>query len=82
MTTYRQTFRVTGMGEFPLDMLRYDHCWPATETDAASAEGPRHCPRTVAIVRDIRQKGDVPTASRWHSFGWDVDTASIDTFRA
>ena len=27
-------FEVQGRGEFPLDMLRYDLCWPATEGDA------------------------------------------------
>lgn len=29
-------FRVSGVGYFPVDMLRYDRCWPATTDDAVS----------------------------------------------
>jgi hypothetical protein len=31
MKTYRQTF--SGIGAVPLDMLRYDSCWPSTQDD-------------------------------------------------
>lgn len=28
------TFDVRGTGAFPVDMLRYDACWPASEADS------------------------------------------------
>lgn len=33
-----RTFKVTGAGQFPIDMLRYDACWPATEADAGKLQ--------------------------------------------
>ena len=35
MTTNFFHFEVTGRGEFPWDMLRYDSCWPQTSDDVA-----------------------------------------------
>ena len=63
-------FTVEGPHDFPVDMLRYDGCWPRTSEDA------------VAITRDVRD-GKLhrvtlishhrpPTVARWKSFGWDV----------
>ena len=68
---------------FPVDMLRSDHCYPASENDSAM----------IAFCMDRRQylrrkgKGSdfgiclcryahkqwVPTNGRWESFGWTVD---------
>ena len=31
---YRANARITGRGPFPLDMLRYDMCFPCTSQDA------------------------------------------------
>jgi hypothetical protein len=51
---------------FPIDMLRYDLCWPATGSDSielAKATGPRR----------VTMKGlKTPTPARWASFGWTV----------
>lgn len=67
------TFNVTGPGPFPLDMLRYDSCWPATEARDSHAIG------TTFTAR--REKGNFtihltgirePTVGRWESFGWKV----------
>jgi len=33
MPRYIHTFRVEGTGDFPLDMLRYDQCWPRSQDD-------------------------------------------------
>ena len=65
-------YRVFGSGTFPLDMLRYDHAWPATEDDAATI--------TSVITGDtpplhnvqIMLHGYTCHADRWHSFGWRV----------
>ena len=64
-------FSVMGRGAFPLDMLRYDCCWP---TDQASVEIIRNSPNT-----DDLQQVDLsmidnhrPTLPRWNSYGWTV----------
>lgn len=67
-------FYVIGGGEFPLDMLRYDRCWPATSQDAAtvSAEVPRR--RVVCLQTNEARI----TVRRWESFGWRVSADGID----
>jgi hypothetical protein len=72
------SFKVTGAGHFPADMLRYDCCWPADGTSLARmTDRPEFHEkrssfydksRTVSL-RGIRQ----PTAARWSSFGWTVE---------
>ncbi len=64
-------FTVSGRGEFPLDMLRYDCCWPRTSEDSAlmGASGERH----VVLNRYTEGRhGPVATEGRWRSFCWDV----------
>lgn len=63
-------FTVTGIGTFPVDMLRYDTCWPHRPDDAE---------QIAASFRDRRRRHTVnlaghakPTALRWLSFGWRV----------
>lgn len=36
---YRIDFMVQGRGDFPLDMLRYDRAWPASEADSGRIAG-------------------------------------------
>lgn len=61
------TFTVVGRGEFPYDMLRYDQCWPESESQThfmmASRSGSRHV--TLTGLRE-------PTDGRWLSFGWRI----------
>jgi hypothetical protein len=57
---------VTGWGEFPVDMLRHDSCWPATGEDAFRMVDHRD-ERSVKI-RSYR----FPTIGRWSSFSWSV----------
>lgn len=59
---------------FPLDMLRYDACHPATSEDAA-AIARSHDPgiqetSPVTVVRYHDTKDPRWTAARWESFGW------------
>jgi hypothetical protein len=65
-------FVMRGSLGFPIDMLRYDSAWPASESDAnaitrsvahAGSDGP------VDIEIYMRQ---YPTVARWRSFGWVV----------
>lgn len=71
-------FVVEGSGPFPIDMLRFDACYPCTPDDvfaisAPSAQGPR----TVALRHRIgggEMLNAIPTKGRWASFGWHVRT--------
>ena len=60
----RFEYVVTGRGEFPLDMLRYDACWPASSSDVAKMEAVRE-PRSIVMA-----SYNAPTTGRWLSFGW------------
>jgi hypothetical protein len=63
---------VEGMGAFPIDMLRYDACYPASERDAAtiitSFEG---APIVSRVRLTLSFKGRY-TPDRWRSFLWNV----------
>lgn len=75
MTLYE--FTVVGNGSFPVDMLRYDQCWPAKEaTDSVAL--------ATSLMRVNSYKDDqrrnvtliglrAPTEGRWQSFGWKVE---------
>lgn len=71
-------FTVTGTGAFPVDMLRYDGCYPATTEDALSlvmdrADPKYREPRTIRLrSRGEGRKGSEPTTGRWSSFMWRV----------
>lgn len=77
MATKSVTFRVVGSGSFPVDMLRYDACWPRDQ-DAVAAfheSGERGYTRSVWLSRHEVERpagfGGV-TIDRWASFGWRV----------
>lgn len=69
-------FTVEGRGEFPLDMLRYDRCFPRTGDDAEMLRTPAEhlssprCVTLIALARDMRYWE--PSRGRWASFGWYV----------
>ena len=64
---------------FPMDMLRYDSCWPARNQDVmmvlalvqqdASAIERLPAKVTVRLCTDNR---NAPTKARWSSFAWRV----------
>jgi hypothetical protein len=66
-------FTVSGRGQFPIDMLRYDGCTPRTETDSGFIttsfflRGRMANPQSIALVGPRE-----PTNGRWESFGWRV----------
>jgi hypothetical protein len=58
-------FTVVGSGQFPFDMLRYDHCWPTWGDQSGLL--------THTEQRRITLSGLTgPTPARWASFGWKV----------
>lgn len=78
-TTRRQKgpkrFTVEGPGPFPIDMLRYDSCWPFSSADAIRIEAshrrnaPTHGPFRVTLETNAEH---APTDGRWSSFGYTV----------
>ncbi len=74
---YITRFVVEGRGHFPVDMLRYDTCWPSTQRDVSTIEYftrdfRTEKPRRVALSSAHKLKGFKPTNERWSSFGWVV----------
>ena len=65
-----QIFPVTGSGQFPVDMLRYDSCYPHSQ-DSVVALSEKNT-RTVVLARAVKRVTDTPTIARWESFGWKV----------
>lgn len=80
---YIHTIAVEGGGEFPIDMMRYDRCWPATEADSGYSYSPIRGGaaglRTVRVQAHSGTKANPFTAGRWQSFGWRIqsDTHSV-----
>lgn len=88
MSFYATEFEVVGNGAFPLDMLRYDACFPRGSEDAARIGD--------TLDRDYRVKHRnsepiklthysstskwMPTKDRWSSFLWGVNP-SIQTHK-
>lgn len=81
---YRTIFTVTSRRmTFPIDMLRYDGCYPLTPDDVAMID--RSFDQTerllgydfkVTLVMFGRGRRE-PEKDRWLSFGWSVDPHSI-----
>jgi hypothetical protein len=67
-------FTVKGLGQFPLDMLRYDNAWPNSEADSSlmQAEDLGRLAHREITLRSLTG----PTAARWSSFGWEVTEVS------
>ncbi len=64
-------FKVVGAGRFPLDMLRRDQCFPASEDDANRAMNDKAI-RIVELKAYTERDLFYPTVGRWESFGWKV----------
>jgi hypothetical protein len=67
-------FVVKGRGRFPVDMLRYDACWPASSEDATKItrliSDPEDTENEIALT--VAPGYGPPTVARWNSFGWAV----------
>jgi len=61
-------FYVTGHGHFPIDMLRYDRCWPTINNRNDVFQACHREPITVELETDIPEYRLTP--GRWSSFGW------------
>ncbi len=71
-------FTVRGKVPFPLDMLRYDACYPITGDDAANIGYSLERDKThrnkdnTFDVKLASQMVNSPTVERWRSFLWSV----------
>ncbi len=84
MRRYYQTFEVSGRFRFPLDMLRYDGCFPASEEESrklADALSPAPKPWRIRLGRYVECRGDMPTIARWKSFLADILLVTISIRR-
>lgn len=79
MYKYACEFTITGMGDIPMDMFRYDRCTPLTQQDVAqfSALEMVDNPIDIRMVRFTRRKSDGPTINRWKSFGWNISNITF-----
>jgi hypothetical protein len=69
-------FTVVGGTSFPIDMLRYDDCWPASERDAGLIE--RMIRHEHKGIEEVALRGLChPTEARWESFMWQVKPGSV-----
>lgn len=65
-------YTVSGGGSFPLDMIRFDRCWPRASRDVEKLDSKEL--RKVELISIA-----APTIARWNSFGWQV--SEIQTFK-
>lgn len=71
-------YYVTGDGQFPFDMLRYDSAWPA-DSESAYKTGlsfhEAYAGRRSIKLRSYRH----PTVARWSSFSWSVGVENLES---
>ncbi len=81
MAYWIQRYKVTGVGHFPLDMLRYDGSYPANgdavgDISASHREGNLHEEFTIALVsHGLSKASKFFEPDRWRSFGWIVTSS-------
>jgi hypothetical protein len=64
---------VQGVGAFPIDMLRYDHCAPLNFDPETLQINPLMGFDTPVVARASDRKDPDWTHERWRSFTWDVE---------
>jgi hypothetical protein len=72
---YYQTFVVRTSFTFPIDMLRYDGCFPDSEQDSGKIARnltENKCRLEVKIGRYVDHKNSTPCVGRWQSFGCQI----------
>jgi hypothetical protein len=70
---FKKAFAVVkGLKHLPLDMLRYDRCFPAGERWAYRGKDDGSGGITLSIVARYKHDGGKWTPDRWKTFGWEV----------
>ncbi len=74
---YRYSYWVSGSGNFPFDMLRYDSAWPVDTTSAMGLAYDRES-ADIGRHRSIHLESyQAPTIDRWSSFTWSVGNEKL-----
>ncbi len=71
------SFIVRGWGAFPLDMLRYDSCWPKGPRDVEAMMDSElvRDEKNARLERNVELTSESPYSpneKRWASFSWPV----------
>ena len=77
MAHYKFTVEALHSIGFPIDMLRYDGCFPDTSEDSVLISY-QHPKKGASVT--LRKVGTVhwtPTTERWRSFGWNIVPGSV-----
>lgn len=67
------TYKVSGRGAFPIDMLRFDCAWPLGPSDAAAIEDSIAGRTRRFEVTLVTNQCHAPNVARWNSFLCKVD---------
>jgi hypothetical protein len=82
MTNSFHQFRAIGgrCATFPVSMLRFGECWPATDEDAIKIEhsirgdwGQTPESQIITLRTSQSEVGRIMSERRWSSFGWRAD---------
>ncbi|HYL22470.1 MAG TPA: hypothetical protein VEU74_11965 [Gemmatimonadales bacterium] len=86
MKLFRTRFQVlpTRGGFFPIDMLRYEAAYPASESDSGKMQnrcGPHFEPVEPVTIEKLHHSDKSPHLcdGRWQSFGWKIVPESVVT---
>jgi hypothetical protein len=70
---YVHSAQIQGTGPFPVDMLRYDACWPCVTKDAERLAATFAQPTTTRWTVEVQQYTPLKqhnfSVKRWESFG-------------
>lgn len=78
MIAYSTTFTVYGNGEFPVDLLRIDACFPLTIHDYLAAD-----PDRIVKMQKIHTGIDPHISlDAWITAGWPIDLSTLRTSKA
>ena len=74
---YLVLFKVKGAGPFPLDMLRYDRCFPSQPADVELLRPLDETTREIELITFSARKIPAIRADHWRSSGWEVGGARV-----
>ena len=81
MPTYNVWFAVRGHGKFPTDMMRYDACFPHSESDSWRIDDTEARGKRVVIMqRAAAPRKSWTPSPRWPSYGWEVLSVGSEAY--
>ncbi len=74
----RYAYVVKGKCEFPIDMLRYDSCYPDESADVNSILDTSDGEELGKTIEVNLRSYHPPSPTRWASFGWYIGRIKIN----